>query len=93
MAEPDDHRLAREVAVEAGELLVRLRSSDEGARWPQRLRDEGDRRSHELIMERLRAARPDLEAMAMRSRVSESEALLDPAGLGGFTVAEWIAHS
>jgi len=25
----------------------------------------------------------------MRSRVSEAEALLDPAGLGGFTVAEW----
>lgn len=40
-----------------------------------------------------RAARPDLEAMAMRSRVSESEALLDPAGLGGFTVLEWIAQS
>jgi len=35
------------------------------------------------------AARPGLEAMRMRSRVSESEALLDPAGLGGFLVAEW----
>ncbi len=35
------------------------------------------------------AARPGLEAMRMRSRVSESEALLDPAGLGGFTVLEW----
>jgi SAM-dependent MidA family methyltransferase len=37
------------------------------------------------------AARPGLEAMRMRSRVSESEALLDPAGLGGFLVAEWRA--
>jgi len=37
------------------------------------------------------AARPGLEAMKMRSRVSESEALLDPAGLGGFLVAEWRA--
>ena len=37
------------------------------------------------------AARPGLDAMRMRSRVSESEALLDPAGLGGFTVAEWRA--
>jgi SAM-dependent MidA family methyltransferase len=37
------------------------------------------------------AARPGLEAMRMRSRVSESEALLDPAGLGGFLVAEWCA--
>ncbi|MEX2627349.1 MAG: SAM-dependent methyltransferase [Ilumatobacteraceae bacterium] len=35
------------------------------------------------------AARPDLAAIRMRSRVSESEALLDPAGLGTFTVAEW----
>ncbi len=37
------------------------------------------------------AARPGLEAMRMRSRVSEAEALLDPAGLGGFLVAEWRA--
>jgi SAM-dependent MidA family methyltransferase len=35
------------------------------------------------------AARPDLTAMRMRSRISESEALLDPDGLGGFTVLEW----
>ena len=37
------------------------------------------------------AARPGLEAMKMRSRVSEAEALLDPTGLGGFLVAEWRA--
>jgi SAM-dependent MidA family methyltransferase len=48
----------------------------------------------ELVAEGVRvwteqAARPGLEAMRMRSRVSEAEALLDPAGLGGFTVAEW----
>ncbi len=35
------------------------------------------------------AAHPDLAAIMMRSRVSESEALLDPDGLGGFTVLEW----
>ncbi len=35
------------------------------------------------------ASRPGLEAMKMRSRISEAEALLDPAGLGGFLVAEW----
>jgi len=35
------------------------------------------------------ASHPNLEAMRMRSRISESEALLDPAGLGGFIVAEW----
>lgn len=37
------------------------------------------------------AARPDLTAMKMRSRVSEAEALLDPSGLGAFTVLEYRA--
>lgn len=50
----------------------------------------------ELVAEGVRvwteqAARPGLEAMRMRSRVSESEALLDPTGLGTFLVAEWRA--
>ncbi len=36
-----------------------------------------------------RAGRPDLEAMTMRSRISESEALLDRQGLGGFMVLEY----
>ncbi len=35
------------------------------------------------------AAAGDLAALAARSRVSEAEALRDPAGLGAFTVAEW----
>lgn len=35
------------------------------------------------------AAAPNLSAMKMRSRVSESEALLDMSGLGAFTVLEW----
>ncbi len=37
------------------------------------------------------SARPGLEAMRMRSRISEAEALLDPDGLGSFLVAEWRA--
>lgn len=37
------------------------------------------------------AARPDLAAMRMRSRVGEAEALLDPSGLGAFTVLEYRA--
>lgn len=36
------------------------------------------------------AAAPDLAALTARSRVREAEALTDPAGLGGFTVAEWL---
>lgn len=38
------------------------------------------------------AARPDLRAMAMRSRVVEAEALLDPEGLGAFSVVEYRAR-
>ncbi|MDG2212063.1 MAG: SAM-dependent methyltransferase [Acidimicrobiales bacterium] len=36
-----------------------------------------------------RAHLGDLKALQARSRIAESEALLDPAGLGGFTVLEW----
>ena len=35
------------------------------------------------------ADRPGLQALAGRSRTREAEALLDPNGLGRFTVAEW----
>jgi SAM-dependent MidA family methyltransferase len=45
--------------------------------------EEGRRVWHE------RASVADLAAVRMRSRVTEAEALLDPAGLGGFTVAHW----
>ncbi len=35
------------------------------------------------------AARPDLAAMRMRSRVNEAAALSDPSGLGAWLVGEW----
>jgi SAM-dependent MidA family methyltransferase len=38
------------------------------------------------------AAAPDLAAMKMRSRVSEAEALLDPAGLGSWLACTWIGR-
>lgn len=49
---------------------------------------------HELVADgrqywEAHAAAPDLTAMRMRSRAVEADALLDPAGLGGFWVAEW----
>jgi SAM-dependent MidA family methyltransferase len=46
--------------------------------------DEGRRTWHE------RAHIGDLEAVRGRSRVGEAEALLDPSGLGGFRVAQWL---
>jgi len=39
------------------------------------------------------ASSPDLTAMMMRSRIREAEALLDPNGLGGFSVLEWLTVS
>jgi SAM-dependent MidA family methyltransferase len=38
---------------------------------------------------RAAAARPDLAALAARSRVAEAGALIDPGGLGAFRVLEW----
>jgi SAM-dependent MidA family methyltransferase len=35
------------------------------------------------------AAAPTLNSMKARSRIREAESLLDPSGLGGFTVMEW----
>jgi 3'(2'), 5'-bisphosphate nucleotidase len=60
MATSDDHRLAAELAMRAGVLLLELRQrlSDEGAPAAT-LRDEGDRAAHDLLMDALAVARPD----------------------------------
>jgi SAM-dependent MidA family methyltransferase len=38
-----------------------------------------------------RAGVGDLAAVRARSRITEAEALTDPAGLGGFSVLEWVS--
>jgi 3'(2'), 5'-bisphosphate nucleotidase len=53
-----DHAVARQLAEEAGVLLVELRRTM-GAGDARLLRDEGDRRSHDLIMQRLAELRPE----------------------------------
>lgn len=58
MPTPDDHALARAVALEVAELLLEVRAAGEGS-WVHALRAEGDRRAHERIVELLHAARPD----------------------------------
>jgi SAM-dependent MidA family methyltransferase len=40
-----------------------------------------------------RAHLGDLAALRARSRVREAEALLDPAGLGGFTMVRWSGEA
>ncbi|MDG2112137.1 MAG: 3'(2'),5'-bisphosphate nucleotidase CysQ [Actinomycetota bacterium] len=54
----DDHSLAAEIATAAGQLLLQVRAELADADAKIR-KDEGDRRAHEFIMERLQAARPD----------------------------------
>lgn len=59
-ATPEDHQLAADLAEEAGRLLVEIRARMHAADTPPAvLKDEGDRQAHELLMERLQAARPD----------------------------------
>ena len=54
----DDHQLAGMLAAEAGILLRRLRV-ELGDAGTERLRREGDRRSHELLVRRLAELRAD----------------------------------
>ncbi len=54
-----DHAVAMAIAQEAGHMLLELRASHPLAADSKGLRDEGDRRSHELIMRRLAELRPD----------------------------------
>lgn len=53
----DDHTLAADVATAAGQLLLLARVELADAETQVR-KDEGDRRAHEFIMERLQSQRP-----------------------------------
>ncbi|HXY93593.1 MAG TPA: 3'(2'),5'-bisphosphate nucleotidase CysQ [Acidimicrobiia bacterium] len=59
-ATPSDHRSAAAIATAAGELLMELRSNLENLSVHPRLRrDEGDRRSHDFIVDALAREHPD----------------------------------
>lgn len=87
LSDPGSHDVTAQVALD------QLPSPDVVTSQSDWLRQHG---IDELVEEGKRywdelASRPDLTAMQMRSRVSEAEALLDPNGLGAFTVCEWRA--
>ena len=93
LADPGEQDITTEVAIDQLALTLgppsALRSQ---AQWLQRwgldnLVEEGRRYWND------HAARPDLTALQMRSRVSEAEALSDPRGLGDFVVIEWEVDS
>ena len=56
-ATPDDHALARRAAAASASLLLDLRSRP--GLHPETMRADGDWQSHKLLMELLRAERPD----------------------------------
>ena len=57
-AAPDDHRLAAELAEEAGRLLLALRAQSSEVH-PALLRDDGDRLAHRFLADRLHQERPE----------------------------------
>jgi 3'(2'), 5'-bisphosphate nucleotidase len=78
----DDHRLAHDLATQAGEMLVELRArAGDSAyeRWT--LRDDGDLGSHRFLVEALRRARPD-------DRILSEEGVEDVRRVGAHRV--WI---
>jgi 3'(2'), 5'-bisphosphate nucleotidase len=80
VTDPDDHRLARELATEAGHLLLEVRRELAGTA-PRALGDAGDRRAHVLITEALARHRP-------HDAVLSEEAVDDRARLAADRV--WI---
>jgi hypothetical protein len=90
-------RLAQEAALAAARTLapedrVGVIAFDDVSDWIAPF--QGAERQGTLIS-RVRAmeagaAAGDLAALKARSRVREAEALLDPAGLGGFLVAQRV---
>ncbi len=74
----DDHRLAHDLAAQAGDLLLALRA---GGGDPAELRDAGDRRSHEFLASQLSQLRPG-------DAVLSEEGRDDPARLAADRV--WI---
>lgn len=100
---PADHLLARTLAAEAGSALVHLRARlvSEGAP-ARRLKDEGDRGSHALLMARLEEERPDDAVLSEegkddRSRLDASRVwIVDPLdGTREFSEpprTDWAVH-
>ncbi|MCP4959519.1 MAG: 3'(2'),5'-bisphosphate nucleotidase CysQ [Actinomycetia bacterium] len=58
MQNSNDHAVAAAIATLAGELLLKVRHEMADAEFTE-LKDAGDQRSHDFIMEQLRAVRPD----------------------------------
>lgn len=100
MTTSDDHVLARDLAEQAGRLLLDLRA--DGFADPGRLRDAGDRRSHEFLAARLAECRPrdallseegtDDQARLTADRVWIVDPLDGTREFGEEGRADWAVH-
>jgi 3'(2'), 5'-bisphosphate nucleotidase len=100
----DDHALARDLAEEAGQLLLALRAghSREQGGGPDELRKAGDRRSHEFLAARLAELRPSdavlsEEGVDDKGRLSADRVwIVDPLDgtreFGEEGRADWAVH-
>jgi 3'(2'), 5'-bisphosphate nucleotidase len=85
----DDHAYARALAAETGELLVSVRAELEATGATSReLKAEGDRRAHELLMERLSIDRPGDGILSEEGSQADGSGRYDTARLGAERV--WI---
>ncbi|HMU81475.1 MAG TPA: 3'(2'),5'-bisphosphate nucleotidase CysQ [Microthrixaceae bacterium] len=78
MATEDDHRLAHDLAREAGDLLLSMQRSATAAD-ARELGARGDAAAHRLLVERLTVLRPEDAVLSEESTRSERE---DPRRLG-----------
>jgi 3'(2'), 5'-bisphosphate nucleotidase len=95
----DDHRLARDLAAQAGERLLALRA---GGGDPTSLRAAGDRLAHEYLMAELGRLRPDdailsEEGRDDKARLSSDRAwIVDPLDgtreFGELGRTDWAVH-
>ncbi len=103
MTTADDHALARDLAQDAGRLLLDLRAEAfQSGRAPDELRKAGDLRSQELLAARLAASRPgdavlSEEAVDDKARLAAARVwIIDPLdgtreyGIEGR--ADWAVH-
>jgi SAM-dependent MidA family methyltransferase len=85
LEEPGSRDITADVLLDA--LPAPQATSDQAAFLRANRLDDLVREGRQIWNDRAHVA--DLAALAARSRVAEAEALTDPSGLGGFTVAEW----
>ena len=88
LGQPGEQDITSHVMIDQLEVIAKPTSISRQADW---LIEHG---LNTLVEEgrtywQAHAAKPDLQAMLMRSRVSESESLCALDGLGNFTVLEW----